>query len=191
MDFYQKLLWNFFDKRIIVKDNMFYTKMHNGHVYGSSIIDETTKIFGFEYDEVFKSFESWSYERGLIKNDITFKKAYNPIRLNFRFSIELMQDISAINNSEADAEKEIIRVLINELSEEIDTSILSDILNMDNFEISDFFKILKCLGFELGPTLYCENTFVPKRSFISTTYNDMINERQINTYWKNWIRANQ
>lgn len=78
-------------------------------------------------------------------------------------------------------------MLADELRIEIDAQILSD-LREQLSKPDDLIGVVKCLGYEPTPTTYDPNTFVPRKQFVSTKYHDMINEREKNPLWQEWLR---
>ena len=48
-------------------------------------------------------------------------------------------------------------------------------------------SIIKCLGYKATSTTYDDAILRPRTYFVSTTYNEMINERQNNTLWQDWF----
>ena len=123
-------------------------------------------------------FRLWAFRLGLTKNEITL--AWNRNKLKAHWSPELVQDVNSWFS--CDAEEEMISFLAEEISREIDNEILKE-FNKGK-KLDDLIGVVKCLGYELTPM-----TYKGEIQFVSTNYNDMINERQNNTFWQDWVRA--
>lgn len=81
-------------------------------------------------------------------------------------------------------------MLIDEIARELNAEILID--NKKNIRNSEeLLGIIKCLGYEVSQSIVDPHTFIPRKYFVSSTYNEMINERNNNTFWQDWVRARE
>ena len=113
--------------------------------------------------------------------------AWGQRQLKASWSLEMSQELQL--NSLVDSGKELIALLSEEITNEIDAQILKDLNGSLNY--NDFLSVVKCVGYEIGPTVYDTNTFTPINHFVSMKYNEIENERQNNTYWQDWVRCRE
>ena len=82
----------------------------------------------------------------------------------------------------------MINLVIDELSKEIDTTILKQ-LKPQIKTFDELLSLIKCIGYEKSKEpIYQPITFVPVDYFITTKYHIMLNERQSNHIWQNHFR---
>ena len=171
---------NYIKKHYYVKDGVFFNRCYE-HEYGNDIIRELPKIFSVDREICIEIFKKWGESQGVDYFDVN---AYVPNKLNVSWSPDLAQDI---NHYAIDAEAELISSLTEELAREIHAEILIDLKGQLN--PNEFLDVIKCVGYEKGPTVYDPTTFMPRNYFISMKKHEIEHERQNNSHWQNWIRS--
>lgn len=183
MDEFRKFgqILNYIKKQYYVKDGVFFNKYHV-HEYGNAIIRELPKIFSVDKEDCLEIFKKWAESHGVEYLDTD---AYGSHKLKTSWSPEMANDLIGFNN--IDAEAELIAILSEEIAAEIDAQILLDLRGLIN--TNEFLDVIKCVGYEKGPTFYDPATFSPKNYFTSMKKHQIENERQNNTHWQDWLRA--
>ena len=176
----------YLDKNYYVKDNKFFTKHDNQHEWGFSIADSLPNIFSFDKQFCIEALTKWAYENDL--DEVSLHSAWGAKKLKASWSPEMAQDLQAMYGITS-AEEQLTTLLVDEIAAEIDAEILRDLRNQ--ITPNNFFGLVKCLGFEATELIYDPTNFTPRRHFVSTTYNEMINERQNNPLWQDWIRLRE
>ncbi len=170
----ENLLVNYLNKHYLIKENRFFTIYDDYHEWGYVILESLPKIFSFENYFCENVFKNWAYLHGLTTDTLDF--AWRHRKLHTTFSPILIEFT------------EVVQMLSKSLAYEIESQLLKDLTT--EFKTSgDLFSIVKCIGYEPTMTFYDENTFKPKKYFISMKFNDIERERQNNTMWQNYIRA--
>lgn len=178
----ENVLLKYLDKNYIVKDSRFFTRYGETHEWGVKIVEGLSVIFNFDEEFCELVFRLWAFRLGLTNDEIIL--AWNKQRLKAHWRPELAQDLQSWFS--CDAEADMISMLANEISREIDNETLKE-LSKKTKKIDELIGVIKCCGYELTPLTHNEQTFTPIKYFVSTNYNDMINERQNNTFWQDWI----
>lgn len=183
MDEFRKFgqILNYIKKQYYVKDGVFFNKYHV-HEYGNAIIRELPKIFSVDKEDCLEIFKKWAESHGVEYLDTD---AYGSHKLKTSWSPEMANDLIGFNN--IDAEAELIAILSEEIAAETDAQILLDLRGLIN--TNELLDVIKCVGYEKGPTVYDPATFSPKNHFISMKKHQIQYERQNNPHWQNWIRA--
>lgn len=176
----------FLDGSFIVTENGYASK-HDLHEIdeGRYIVLTLLKTFSLSEDEAFDIFYKWS-----IKNNLSgelFNRLYRRKPLKVTWSPELTQDVSIHHN--IDAEAELISMLSEEIANEIDAAILKDLNG--KLDTNSFLSVVKCLGYETGPTIFDPMTFAPFKRFLPISLREMRYERQNNAIWQNWVRTRE
>lgn len=174
----------YLDKKYVIKENFFITKYDNEHHWGYEIADDLPRIFSFDSEFCKTVLTQWAYDNDLDKKD--FDRAWGSRKLKAVWSPEIAQDLQ-LHYGITTAEEQLTKMLADELRKEIDAQILSD-LREQIIKPNDLFGVVKCLGYEPTLTIYDPNTFIPKKQFVSTRYHDMMNERETNPLWQEWLR---
>jgi hypothetical protein len=155
-------------------------------VFSYTLEDSKTELtkWAYQNDLTDKNFDS-AYERFLE----SFEVAYGRKKLKTKWSPEMAMDLQAMYGITS-AEEQLVRLLSDELSREIDAEILRTM--RDEIKTSeDLLGVVKCLGYETTQPMYNPFTFVPEKKFVSNNYNEMINERENNIIWQNWVRTRE
>jgi hypothetical protein len=188
MEIYNKINqinW-YLSKNYYVKDDRFFTKQDHQHEWGFSIADSLHSIFSFDKQFCIEALTKWAYENDL--DEVSLHSAWGARKLKASWSPEMTLDLQAMY-SITSAEEQLIALLADEIAAEIDAEILRDLRNQ--ITPNNFFGLVKCLGFEATGIVYDPNTFATRKHFVSTTYNEMVNERQNNPLWQDWIRTRE
>ena len=172
---------NYVKKQYYVKDGVFFNKYHI-HEYGNDIIRELPKIFSVDKEDCLEIFKKWAESHGVEYLDTD---AYGSHKLNVSWSPEMAQDLTSYMH--IDAEAELTAILAEQIAAEIDAQILLDLKGQLN--ANDLLDVIRCVGYEPGPTVYDPATFTPKKHFMSMKKHEIENERQNNTHWQDWVRA--
>ena len=176
-------LITYLNKRYYIKENLFFEKNTDEHVWGESILTKATKIFS--YDGVFclNIIAEWVAKYNLSSEE--FRTALYPKTLKVTWNPEVAQGLAAYFGIYS-SEEHMKNILIDAIGRELNSEIL--LANKEKIKtIDDMVSIIKCLGYEPSTTIYDAATYRPRRYFVSTTYNEMINERQNNTLWQDWF----
>ena len=171
----------YLNKYYYVKDGIFLNRYHD-HEYGNDIIRELPKIFSVTREFCTEIFKYWAEDLGI---DYLDTDAYGSHTLNASWSPEYADEIH--HHHGFDAAEELMSVLTEELAREIDAQILLDLKGQLN--ANDLLDVIKCVGYEKGPTIYDPATFTPRNYFTSMKKHDVLYERENNPHWQNWIRA--
>ncbi len=175
------LVKKYLDKHYIIKDNIFIGRYDDKHEWGSDISKSLTFIFSLGNETCEALLKDWANENGLSNIDL----AWYPRKLKTKFSPEMAMDLQAYGVTHYD--KEIIEALSNELSKEIDITIINQLKIKIN-TIDEFLSIIKCVGYEFGECDYDRHDFKPRKHFIGMNYNDIKNAQQNNHIWQNHFR---
>ena len=187
MDNIKKELFWYFDKNYYVKDSKFFNKFGDAHEWGYGILKDVVKIFSYE-EEICKLYlTQWAFLNDLDEDGL--ETALGPRKLKVSWTPEMVQDLQAPYGIET-AEEQLVKILAEEISREIDAQILNNL--RDEIKTSDdLLGVVKCLGYEPSENvIYNPHTFVPQRNFVSTTYNEMVKERSSNPFWLKWVGEN-
>lgn len=172
-------IFNYVKKQYYVKDGVFFNKYHV-HEYGNDIIRELPKIFSVDKEDCLEIFKKWAESHGVEYLDTD---AYGSHQLKTSWSPEFNDDI---NHYGFDAEAELTAILSEQIAAEIDAQILLDLRGQLNS--NELLGVIKCVGYEPGPTVYDPATFSPKKPFTSMKKHEIENERQNNTHWQDWVK---
>lgn len=184
MDNVRKELFWYLNKNYYLKDSKFFNKFDDRHEWGYDIVKDVVKIFSYQEETCKLYLTEWAFLNDLNEDDL--EAALGPRKLKVTWSPEMAQDLQAQYGVES-AEEQLVKMLSEEISREIDAQILSD-LRGEIKTSDDLLGVVKCLGYEPSEhAIYDPNTFVPKKSFVSTTYDEMVKERTSNPFWLKWI----
>lgn len=186
MDFNEQReqLTQYLDKIYVVKENRFFRKYDEFQEWGRSITYSLATIFSFDHEFCVMNFKYWSEQQGLDKRN--WDLAWNQHQLKAQWNLQMVTELEFYGVS--DAEQQIITILSNELSREIDTKIINE-LRKNIKTLDEFIGLVKCVGYEPTKTIYNQHTHKPQKGFVSMNQTDIKNERQINPYWQDWVRA--
>lgn len=182
----QEQILSFLDKNYLIKENRFFRIDDNIHEWGRVIAFALSRIFSHDEEFCHMQLKYWSEIHGLLESD--WKEAYGPRKLKAEWSPEMANDLRMLHGIDS-SEEQVINVLTYELAKEIDTEILKDLKG--KLKSDEFLGVVRCIGYETSHTTYDPQTFKPKKGFISMNYNDIVNERNINPHWKDWIRTRE
>lgn len=183
----QKDIKKYLDKNYYIKEKRFFNVVGDEHEWGFEIAELLSVIFSYDIVDCREELTKWAYENDLSDDD--FETAFGRRKLRVKWSPEMIYDLQALYGITT-AEEQMTRILAEEISKEIDAEILRTM--RDEIKTSDdLLGVVKCLGYDTTPTIYDPETFTPQKQFVSTNYNDMINERQNNLIWQNWVRTRE
>jgi hypothetical protein len=179
----EELFW-YLNKNYYLKDSKFFNKFGDTHEWGYDIIKDVVNIFSYEEEICKLCLTEWAYLNDLDEDEL--ETALGPRKLKVTWSPEMAQDLQTLYGVES-AEEQLVKILSEEISREIDAQILNDL--RDEIKTSDdLLGVVKCLGYEPSEyAIYDPNTFVPKKSFVSTKYDEMVKERTSNPFWLKWV----
>ncbi len=186
IDPYQEQVIKFLNKNYFLKNNTFFGKVEEKQCWGKAIVVSVSQILYFDFEFCEDIFKRWAHSIGLPDDEEVWRKSYNPTRLNATWSPELAQDLAAFTLINAEAE--LVAYLAEEIKREINSEILNTLVTSATTG-DDFIEIMKCEGYQLGPTMYNPTNFTPFKSFISMTHDELLNERENSIHWQNWLRA--
>ncbi len=175
---------NYLNKYYFIKEWYFFNRQHEQE-WGLEIIETLVKVFCHGVTLTENTLKDWAFGHGFSEEN--YLKATGTRRLKATWSPEMANDLGRYGI--IDAEEQLISLLSEEIAREIDAQILLDLKGQ--IKQDEFFEIMECIGYTTTPLIYDPMTFIPKKGFISMTYNDIENARQNNTIWKNWIRARE
>ena len=183
----QEQIVYYLDKNYIIFDKKFLTKYGGIQEYGCDIISSLGLIFNItlEFSEV--TFKFWADSNNFSsKDEKNWRLAYQKNRLKTTWNPEFIPDLRALGLTLVDAETELISLLCEQIQKEINSSAFKVLI--PNINTSEkFISVMRCIGYDLGPTIYDMTTFFPIKHFISIPYNEMQNERQNNPLWQDWV----
>lgn len=179
----------YLNKTYIVKEKLFFNKYDNNHEWGLEIVEWLINMFpinsGYDNgsDFITKVIFKWAESFGLNESEI--KNAWVPRKLNAKWSLNMEDELVRLGVT--NVQLQMINLLIEDLSKEIDTTILKE-LKPKIKTIDDLFSLVNCVGYKKKPVSYNPTTFLPEYGFISVKYHEMLNERQSNNIWQNHFR---
>ena len=159
-------LLKYLDKNYFVKEDKFFTIHDDVHEWGRRITDSLATIFSIDLEHCENVFKHWAYAQDI--SSIEFQLAWG---------IE-------------DAEAQLTAILSQQIAAEIDAEILRE-LSGNIKTNNELISLVKCIGYEPTDVVYDVATFKPKRGFKSMNHNDIINERNINPHWKDWVQSRE
>jgi len=168
----------YLEKYYYVKEGVFLNREHVQE-WGFNLLEYLVKIFCHEVDFTHDVIKKWYFSKGYDEN--TYKLSFGSRRLNAVWSEERITDLQRYGIM--DAEAELIKLLSDEISKEIDAQILKDLRGQITKK-EDFFELLECVGLETTQFIYDPMNFQPKRGFITTSYERRENERNNNPLWQ-------
>lgn len=173
----------YLEKNYYVKEGVFLNREHVQE-WGFNLLEYLVKIFCHEVDFTQEVIKAWYFSKGYDEN--AYKLSFGSRKLNAVWSEERITDLQRYGIM--DAEAELIKLLSDEISKEIDAQILKDLRGQIKKK-DDFFELLECVGLETTPTIYNPMNFSPMKGFITTSYERRENARKNNTIWNYWVRA--
>lgn len=179
------ILLKYLNKRYYIRNNTFIYKPDEVK-WGREIVNQLKVVFNYDADFCYNFLKNWAYNSGFPNDEKLWYQSYQTKKLRYGWTPEIAQDIQSCN--QIDAESEALILIINGLAEEINSKFISSFLNSE-IDRTEIFEAMKCEGYELGPLIYNPTTFSPFKSFLSITYDQMLNERKNNIHWQNWIRS--
>lgn len=181
----QELIIKYLSKTYYIKNNTFF-EWPEKEKYGRNIIASLNKIFNLDNNTCETTFKFWAHSLGFPDNEAIWRASYTPKRLRTTWNPEIIQDLQVFYGFNAEAEA--INLLSQEILQEINAEILKTLVSSST-TAQDFLGIMRCEGYDLGPTLYDPMSFCPKKYFMSMTNNQIINERQTSIHWENFLRT--
>ncbi len=175
-------IFDFLDRTYDVIDKRFFLKNTDINEWGYEISSCLPSIFSFHHLESLDMFKDWCKENGFSSRefDLAFKQHILITQYNDNMVNEMRIEYGISN-----ADERAIELIATSLSKEINSELLLE-LSKKIKSIDEFMSLIKCFGYELS-----EARVNSKKYFISMNYNDIKNERTINTYWQDWIRSNK
>lgn len=182
MDEFRKFgqILKYIKKYYYVKDGVFFNRYHV-HEYGNDIIRELPKIFSVDRKDCIEIFKEWAESHGVEYLDTD---AYGSHRLNTFWSPDFNDDNYVMG---VDVAHEVTSVLSEQIAAEIDAQILLDLKGQLNS--NQLIDVIKCVGYQKGPTIYDPMTFSPRNYFTSMKKHEVLYERENNPHWQNWIQS--
>ena len=181
----QEEIVKYLDKYYYIKDGVFLTK-EDTQEWGMNLLEYLVKIFCHEVDFTHDVIKEWYFSKGYDEN--AYKLSFGSRKLNAIWSEERITDLQRYGIM--DAEAELIKLLSEELSKEIDAQILKDLKGQIKHK-EDFFELLECVGVTTTPTIYNPMNFSPQKGFITSTYQQRENARKNNDIWNYWVRTRE
>jgi hypothetical protein len=195
---FEKEIEKFLTKNYYVKEHRFFNRFGDFHEWGFEIAELISGVFSYTLEDSKTELTKWAYQNDLTDKNFdsayerfleSFEVAYGRKKLKTKWSPEMAMDLQAMYGITS-AEEQLVRLLSDELSREIDAEILRTM--RDEIKTSeDLLGVVKCLGYETTQPMYNPFTFVPEKKFVSNNYNEMINERENNIIWQNWVRTRE
>jgi len=177
---HKKQALEYLDKNYCIQNKKILRKHDGCFEWGLDVIESLAKTLAIDIDECGKITRAWSNlssdEWGLI---------IRPLKLKFQWSPELAQDIAGFNEQQP-----FVEVISEELFKELRHPILINAFDRIKHS-NELLGVIRCLGYILGPTIYDEVTFAPRKPFIAMTENEIINEQQNNAIWQDWVRTSE
>lgn len=187
----------FLNKNYYIKEHRFFNRVGDIHEWGHEIAELISGVFSYTLEDSKTELTEWAYQNDLTDKNFdrayerfleTFEVAYGKKKLKAKWSPEMARDLQVMYGIDS-AEEQIVRILTDELSREIDAEILR--VMRDEIKTSDdLLGVVKCLGYETTQTMYNPFNFTPEKKFVSNNYNEMINERENNIIWQKWVNRN-
>lgn len=187
----------FLYKNYYIKEYRFFNRFNDIHEWGFEIAKLISSVFSYTLEDSKTELTKWAYENDLTDKNFdkayerfleTFEVAYSKKKLKAKWSPEMSMDLQTMYGITS-AEEQIVKILTDELSQEIDAEILRTM--RDEIKTGDdLLGVVRCLGYEPTQTMYNPFNFTPKKSFVSNKYNEMINERENNIIWQKWVNRN-
>ena len=187
IQFLNTQLLKYLDKNYLVKEGKFFTTHDDVHEWGRRITDSLETIFSIDLEHCENVFKHWAYGQGMSSRE--FELAWGSRKLKAEWSPEMVMDLQAMHGIE-DAEAQLTAILSQQIAAEIDAEILRE-LSGNIKTNNELISLVKCIGYEPTDVVYDVATFKPKRGFKSMNHNDIINERNINTHWKDWVQSRE
>lgn len=185
MDAYQEYLIRYLNKNYYLKNNTFFERPDNPE-WGQAIVKDINKIFDFNIDICEETFKIWAHSIGFPQDKSLWDRSYAQQRLKAQYSRQLTESYNAYLG--LDWEERVMTGLYNIINDELKSEFLRNaVLTMCTIE--ELIGALRCEGYVLGPSLFSSDSYLPKQSFISITYDELLNERQTNIRWQNWLRS--
>jgi hypothetical protein len=179
------LIKRYLDKTYYIKEGLYFHRVTNLQEWGHSISDTMRRVLSLNRSTCESGLYQWAMAQGSTCEQLDV--ADGPRRLSTSWNPTMAQDLQSMFRME-DAEKNVIKVLHNSLAQELESDALVEL--EDKLDTADkLLSFVKCLGFEPGQTVYNPNDFTPVKFFISCTYYDKMNERQVNDIWQDWVRT--
>jgi len=186
MEFNEKAneILEYLDRNYYIKEKKFFLKYFNTQEWGYEINQSLPCIFS--YDKVFceNIFKNWIYAKEF--SDEELNTAWGQRKLRTTWTPEMAQDLQAYGL--VDAEAQLTAMLSEQIAAEIDAQILRD-LRGEIKSTEELLSVIKCVGYELGVTIYNPVDFTPRKHFVSMKNNEIEHERQNNPIWQDYFRT--
>ena len=175
----------YLDKTYYVKEGRILRKCDDVHEWGGYLAEWLGSVFSTKPHECCDVVSEWFRNQdGVTQEDIN--TYWSAKKLKYQLSLEMTNDLERLGVS--NVEGQMINLVIDELSKEIDTTILKQ-LKPQIKTFDELLSLIKCIGYEKSKEpIYQPITFVPVDYFITTKYHIMLNERQSNHIWQNHFR---
>lgn len=185
MEFNKLEVIKYLNKNYTIKEDRIIYKTGQQE-WGREIVNTLSTIFGYDKLLCRGILIEWTVNHGL--DNEAFKLAWETHKLNLTWNPETAQALE-LQYGISNAEELLTNMLSDEIAREIDAEILRD-LRHELKKTDDVIGVVKCLGYVATPTRNLDS-LSPRQTFVSTTYNEMINERNNNTFWQDWVRARE
>ena len=166
---------DYLSRNYYIRSDRFYCKFRKRHIFGNQIIRELIIIFScpFWYAEV--RLENWVMSKGHDIREMLMQRRTLLTCIN--------TELVAYFFGHSDFMKDLIEILTNEISLEIDAGFIN-FSNPSNF--NELVVDIRSLGFELQDVVY-DADFIPRRYFIAINYDEIKEARANNPKWQSWI----
>lgn len=173
----------YLDRYYYTKENRIFKKEDDIQEWGLEVTDWVSKIFSQNIDKCSSLVIEWVESKGVLPSEVY--NLWGARALNCTWSLELADDLKRLGVS--NVQERINDIVIENLSKEIDTTILKEL--KEHIKTRDeLVSLIKCIGYEISPVIYDPTTFKPLNKFISVKYHEILNERQNNNIWQNNFR---
>jgi hypothetical protein len=176
----------YLNKTYYVKEGRILRKSDDVHEWGVSLEQWLSEAFSTskKKESCYSVLSEWyKNQEGAVESDKY--NCWSATTLRFKLSFEMANDLERLGIS--NIQGQMINLVIDELSKEIDTTILKKLKN-DIKTTDELISLIKCIGYEQSPVVYNPVTLLPEHQFRSVRYHKMIDERQSNNIWQNHFR---
>lgn len=182
-DSYQIL--KYLDRNYYVRNHTFFQRPAI-QVWGKTIVYELEIIFHYNYDFCESYLSDWARRAGFPEDEELWLRGYCQQRLNTRFDPNLNKDFRTYLGQDCEAMS--LEYLYNCISSEIESTFLKSFIASAS-TMSDFLEVMRCEGYVLGPVIFESGNSSPLRSFVTTSYDELVHERKTNKHWQRWARG--
>ena len=173
----------YLDKTYYIKEGRILTRGNDVHEWGVDVVEFISGVFNSNHVVCSEILLKWLEEKAVPTKDIN--NLWGARKLKYSLSIDMARDLERLGVS--NVQGQMINLVIDELSKEIDTTILKQ-LKQEIKTLDELTSLIKCIGYGISDVLYNPATFLPEKKFLSVKYHEMLNERQSNNIWQNHFR---